>query len=297
MQFSFDKFTKKSTPSQQPSSQADSNSADERLRKAIERNRAKLAAKQAGTGSNPMMNSASAPSRPMPSAQNNSSNLGQARSFSSNNMTNSGTQADAQGQSLLDRMRANREQSASMSSRPLPKAAPTMQEEQVSASRKMITDPDKIELNGVIRKTSNAPAVVNYTESQIVPRQTIHKKLSAKRKLKTKTKFDTTSTMSLFAKGAWVFCIFLVARLIFSEGGVIEYYQKTSKFNQKNFELETTKQENIELMKELELIQSDGKYQKKLVRDHLGYIARDEYLILFSKNPTQEQLNSDVSSI
>lgn len=292
MQFSFDKFSKKSNQDQPSSMKAASpnagnESADERLRKAIERNRAKLAKKSDG----PSPSNFQAPP-PRPAMQS--------RSFDGTNSSNNSAQS-----TLLERMRANREQNSQAAQgqpqRPLPsrpvQKVMAEEEQPAQATRKIITDPDKIELNGTLRKSSSSPAVVNYTDSQIVPRETIHKKLSAKRKLKTKTKFDTTSTMSWFVKGSWLFCIFLVARLVFSEGGVVEYYQKTSNYSQKAFELETTKQENIELMKELESIQNDGKYQKKLVRDHLGYIARDEYLILFSKNPTQEQLNSEVSSI
>lgn len=43
------------------------------------------------------------------------------------------------------------------------------------------------------------------------------------------------------------------------------------------------KNETKSLGKEIQMIKYDQLYQKKLVRDMLGLIAKDEYLILFSR--------------
>jgi hypothetical protein len=37
------------------------------------------------------------------------------------------------------------------------------------------------------------------------------------------------------------------------------------------------------LVREIERMHNDVGYQKKLVRDNLGFIASDEYLVLFPK--------------
>ena len=70
-------------------------------------------------------------------------------------------------------------------------------------------------------------------------------------------------------------------RLIFSDGGVQDYYAKKDVLQGRFDELARIEGENKVLLKEIALLKKDPQYQKKVVRDHLGYIARDEYLILF----------------
>ena len=81
----------------------------------------------------------------------------------------------------------------------------------------------------------------------------------------------------------WCFCIFLLGRLMVVEGGVFEYHEKTVFLDRMVIELKALKGENKELIGELRSISTEEGYQKKLVRHHLGHIAKDEYLILFSK--------------
>ena len=47
--------------------------------------------------------------------------------------------------------------------------------------------------------------------------------------------------------------------------------------------LSRIKKENMQIVREIERMQTDTAYQKKLVRDNLGFIAADEFLILFPK--------------
>lgn len=88
-------------------------------------------------------------------------------------------------------------------------------------------------------------------------------------------------------KGGWFFCFVLLLRLIFAENGVLDYFKMEKILTGKSEELSAHKTENFALMEEIEKIQNNASYQKKLVRDNLGFVAQDEYLILFAKeSPT-----------
>jgi cell division protein FtsB len=82
---------------------------------------------------------------------------------------------------------------------------------------------------------------------------------------------------------AWAVCFIFILRLVFADRGVTDYYRYQKNFQQKKEEYQRAEMENRELAKEIELIKNDGKFQRKLVREHLGYIADDEYLVLFAK--------------
>ena len=74
----------------------------------------------------------------------------------------------------------------------------------------------------------------------------------------------------------------VLLRLVFSGGGIIDYYDKKEVLEKRQAGLVRLKKENADLVKEIELIKKSPSYQKKIVRQHLGHIAKDEYLILFS---------------
>ena len=82
---------------------------------------------------------------------------------------------------------------------------------------------------------------------------------------------------------AWLFCGVLILRLIFTNGGVVDFYAKKDHLGQKERELSSIKSENGEIVAEIEKIKKSPEYQKKLVRGHLDFIAPDEFLILFAK--------------
>lgn len=81
----------------------------------------------------------------------------------------------------------------------------------------------------------------------------------------------------------WIFCMFLLLRLIFAERGIADYYSRQNKFNSELMKLRSIEKHNLNLIEKIEQIKTNRIYQKKLVRDQLGFIARDEYLILFPK--------------
>jgi len=83
-----------------------------------------------------------------------------------------------------------------------------------------------------------------------------------------------------FLKGLWIFSIFLLARLVFTERGVMEYYGRKGNLKEKFDQLSSIKKENKDLEREIKKIRKNTSYQKSLVRNHLGFIAKDEFIVL-----------------
>ena len=115
------------------------------------------------------------------------------------------------------------------------------------------------------RKRAQGPKV-NYVKS-------VKKKSAARKK-----KFEWT-----WVKVGWMLCGALMLRLVFMEAGIIDFYSMENTLKNKEHDLQLVRQENAELIQEIHKIKTSTKYQKKLVREHLGVIARGEYLVLFGK--------------
>lgn len=81
-------------------------------------------------------------------------------------------------------------------------------------------------------------------------------------------------------KGIWIFSVVLLLRLVFADRGVLEYYFRRQKVQEKLDILDNQVQVNKKLKKEIERIQKDITFQKSLVRNHLGFIADDEFIIV-----------------
>ena len=101
----------------------------------------------------------------------------------------------------------------------------------------------------------------------------------------------TSPKMSRFFSGlweyllrlAWLFCGVLILRLVFTNGGVVDFYAKRDHLKSKEREYLSIKRENKEITAEIDKIKNSPEYQKQLVRTHLEFIAPDEFLILFAK--------------
>ncbi len=78
----------------------------------------------------------------------------------------------------------------------------------------------------------------------------------------------------------WIFSIVLFLRLVFAERGVLEYYFRRNKVQEKLNTLDKQVFANKKLKKEIERIERDITYQKSLVRNNLGFIAEDEFIIV-----------------
>ena len=92
-------------------------------------------------------------------------------------------------------------------------------------------------------------------------------------------------------KGIWIFCGLLSLRLVFSDGGVFEYYDRKKILELKNQEKAKIYKANKDLNKEIKKIKDNSYYQKKLIREHLGFISKDEYLVLFAKEKASKSIS------
>lgn len=86
-----------------------------------------------------------------------------------------------------------------------------------------------------------------------------------------------------FIRLGWIFCLILLGRLVFSERGMIDFYKFEKRLEKRKTLLTQLKKENNDIRGEIKKIKSSGPYQKKIIRDRLGLIAKDEYLILFAQ--------------
>lgn len=138
-----------------------------------------------------------------------------------------------------------------------------------STRRKVVTQVDDIEFNEppkrAKRKRATGPKV-NYVKS-------------TSKKKKSLRKIQWT-----WSKAGWIFAGLLVFRLILMEGGVVDYYSMENTLQNKEHSLELLRKENASIIQEVHKIKTSTAYQKKLAREHLGVIAKDEYLILFAQD-------------
>jgi cell division protein FtsB len=139
------------------------------------------------------------------------------------------------------------------------------------ATRKSVAKPGDFEFTTNIRKSPRkAPSKVAYART------------SSRAVVKVKKKNKKKGPLEIYLlRGVWVFCGFLLLRLFLSEGGVFDYYERLGDYESKERELLSIQNENSELIDEIDKMKKNSKFQKKLVRDHLGFISQDEYLILF----------------
>lgn len=152
-----------------------------------------------------------------------------------------------------------------------------------TASRRTVARPDDVEFTTSIRKSPRkAPANVGYATSRAVVKTSPVKRKTRKKKV--------MKGQNFLLKLGWAFAGILLVRLVFSGGGVLDYYDRKELVSDKHNELTSLKVENETLIGEIERIQSSGKFQRKLVRDHLGFIAKDEFLILFQKGASSQAI-------
>lgn len=90
--------------------------------------------------------------------------------------------------------------------------------------------------------------------------------------------------VGLWKKAGWGTCCILLLRLVFSEGGVIDFLKMEKILNEKMQNLSEVHSENEQIFNEILKIQSDHSYQRHLAREHLGVMAQDEFLILFARD-------------
>lgn len=215
--------------------------ANERLRKAIERNRAKQASRDAQipAQAEPAMTN-------LPNEQSNFFTKPHVENIEVN-----------QGPPIHDSQKENHNIHYSQE----------LRGSQV-ISRRAIARPEETEFIPTKRPARKLATQVSYTTGSS----------------KKKSREIDTKYLGYLVKGSWIFCGILVLRLLFADGGVSDFYSQRKTMNEKTEELNSIKKENMQLVREIERMKSDVSFQRKLVRDNLGFIAHDEYLILFPKD-------------
>ena len=86
-----------------------------------------------------------------------------------------------------------------------------------------------------------------------------------------------------WSKAAWMVAGVLMLRLVFMDNGIIDYHNMQETIADKENLLVELRTENANLVKEIKKIRTSSAYQKKMAREHLGVIAPNEYLVVFSK--------------
>jgi len=141
-----------------------------------------------------------------------------------------------------------------------------------SARTNVATSYDDIEFETPkpVRRKPTGPKV-QYVEPVKKPRK--------RKAAKPKAKIEWT-----WGKVGWLICLALVGRFVFMDRGLIDFNTMDNTIIEKQQELEELKIENQALTAEIHKIKTSPQYQKKITRDHLGVIAKGEYLVLFSKD-------------
>ena len=256
--------------------------ANERLRKAIERNRAKQAERDAMRPAGAASNFTQAQAEQIHQQASFFTNSRQAESQAQQTPPQPTYQAQPEPQrqqapvepqvqteipreiprerpSLRSRVREN--------VRPTVAQPPEPPKGTTVVSRRSVAKPEDTEFVPVKRTPKKVASQISYTTT------------STRKKSKSVDPKYTT----WLVKGSWIFCGLMVLRLIFAAGGVTDYYSQKTSVNDRMNELTGIKKENMQLVREIERMRSDTGFQKRLVRDNLGFIASDEFLVLFPK--------------
>lgn len=107
--------------------------------------------------------------------------------------------------------------------------------------------------------------------------------LKKTRKKKVELKRLSSTGLSIKQKIFWAFVGLTVLRLFFMDRGLWDFYQNNEEIKKIKYEISRINRENQSLVQEIKKIKYSPIYQKKMARQHLGVIARDEYLILFAE--------------
>ena len=82
---------------------------------------------------------------------------------------------------------------------------------------------------------------------------------------------------------SWLVCGLLALRLLFADRGVIDYYRELGLLERQQKTLQEYQHANLVLAQEVKRLKTDERYQRKMVRDHLGHVAADEFVVAFRK--------------
>lgn len=89
--------------------------------------------------------------------------------------------------------------------------------------------------------------------------------------------------IALFKMFLWCIIGISFYQLISSKGGIVDYQHLCTELRNQLEYWRSIEDENAQLIIEMNKMENDPIYQKKLIRTHLGFIANDEYVVLSSK--------------
>ena len=239
-------------------------SSSDRLKKAIERNRTKVAQR---TGTIKPSPSTIAPS-----------------------MSNS---------SLSDRLAKLKEKRAQMQGSRLSSPASSSisrPSNSFSNSEAMRADPtvaSKIELLKARRQNipTVKPVMANDVEKPSAPG--LGEKLVEKN-FSFYDRIFSTAIQALLAKTLrvviWGLHILFLGIAIFGERGVVDYISRHGQLVEKENEISFLVNENEDIKFQIHRLENETNYQKQVIRDYLGYISTDEYLVIFAENQGENSL-------
>lgn len=80
----------------------------------------------------------------------------------------------------------------------------------------------------------------------------------------------------------------LFARMIWSPTGLMEYRAMKDRYQQLKTDVSRLDQENLQLSRDIRLLQTDSKYVEKMVRQKLHYVRDNEIVYIFAEKPASE---------
>lgn len=241
---------------------------NDRLRKALERNRQRMLKREYVQGKTQATASEQVSSRPAspppPPAQEKKEEYTQTSFLW-------GNESKAQAQSTQSPQDATEETVRPTFTYQKPEvfAEEVTQEEvpKTLPTRRSVGKPDSTEFTSSVRRTTRkATPQIGYATSSARKRE----KASLDQKY-----------VDWLVKGSWIFCGLMFLRLIFVDGGIVDLYKRKAALRDRVHEYQEIVTENKAVSKEIDKMLHDQAFQKKLVRDNLGFISKDEYLILF----------------
>jgi cell division protein FtsB len=189
---------------------------------------------------------------------------------------------DAQVEKSIERQRRKKLAKSRMAS---PGTIETKARPSMSMASKLRASDSSSSSTAPVRRSIATPTTTEFTGLRKKPasRAVARRKSSAVTYVGKKTKTKSSKKLS-WSRVAWALFFVMSLRLVFMERGVVDYYKMEKNLASKEYLFESTMDDNIQLVEEIHRIKTDKVYQKQVVRDHLGVIAKDEYLVVFAKD-------------
>lgn len=227
-------------------------------------------------------------------SQFNFSNQGPATGQSSASSSSSVSSDKLRKAIERNRMRQAKREGRATTAKPAAKATPASNPRQQEFFFNSQSTPRSTMPSGSSQRISVATPASETTFVRPVKARTTTKKSSIKYPVKktstTKRKRvkATKARNAWLMKGAWILLGLIFIRLVFAERGIIDYFSMKDLIGHKLDLIEQTKVENKAILKEMEMIKNNSRYQKQIVREKLGFITKDEYLVIFSGESARE---------